>query len=251
MVMQMRKVLKELYPDRFGKARNPAEVSDRRLLGRLLGGKLKPPGMRFRRISRKQLTYAVLLALLISQALVLIYYYNKFLILESNVRAAKSQVDVQLQRRKNIVASLNTIVVAYAKHEKEIFERGIDTRKDMVRPAPAEPAKDAKAQNPGPRLAIPGLGISPDLSKILALGESFPGLRLSENYQRLMDALVEVEMKIAEQRMLLNHRANDMTTGIATFPANLYNLVLRFKTPTFYAADADVDKPIKLELAPQ
>ena len=251
MVMQMRKVLKELYPDRFGNARKPAEASDRRLLGRFFDRRLKSAGTRLSRISKKRLACTALLALLIFQALMLIYYHNKFLILEANVHAARSQVDVQLQRRKNIVASLNTIVVAYAKHEKEIFERGIDTRKDMVHPAPAEPAKDAKAQNPGPRLAIPGLSVDPALSKILALGESFPGLRLSENYQRLMDALVEVEMKIAEQRMLLNHRANDMTTGIATFPANLYNLVLRFKTPTFYAADADVDKPIKLELAPK
>ena len=42
-----------------------------------------------------------------------------------------------------------------------------------------------------------------------------------------------------------------MATATSTFPAIWYNKLLRFKTPAFYVADADVEKAIKLELAPR
>lgn len=252
MVMQMRKVLKELYPDRFGSARKPAEAPGKNLLGGLLIKKPKLNGGHFSRITKRHLVCAAAISLVTIQAFVIIYYYNKFLTMESDVHAAKSQVDVQLQRRKNLVAELNAIVVSYAKHEKGIFELGIDTRKDMVRSTPPAAAKDGKAQNQGAKFAIPGLTADSPLSKLLAVGESFPGLRLSENYQRLMDALVEVETTIADKRMELNHKSNEMATATSTFPAVWYNrVVLHYKVPQFYAADADVDKPVKLDLPQQ
>jgi hypothetical protein len=169
----------------------------------------------------------------------------------------------------------------------------MDTRKEMMRPAPAapaEPASEARPSKPEPRAAVPRPGVTPSISKILAAGEGvpglqlstnyqrliealaeqaprlgadaslprifavaegFPGLRLSENYQRLMDALVEVETNIAEQRMLLNHKTNEMSTALSTFPAVWYNHALRFEVPTFYAADLDTAEPIKLHLESQ
>lgn len=251
MVMQIRKVLKELYPDRFGGARRPGEAPGKRLSGGLIGGMLKPAGVRFNRFKKRNLVYGIVAVLIISQALILAYYYNTFLNMQYNVDMAKAQVKVQLQHRKDVAASLNAIVVSYAKHEKGIFERGIDTRKEMVRPAPVGQAKDAQAPNAAPRFAIPGLSADVVLSKFLAVGESFPGLRLSENYQRLMDALLNAELKIAEQRTILNKNANEMVTAITTVPAVWYNKILRFKAPQFYIADADVDKPVKLEYAPR
>ena len=255
MVMQMHKVVKELYPDRFGGAGKPDEASGKRFLQRLIGGKPKPAGVRINRFKKSNLVRAAIIAALLIQPFVLIYYYNKFLVMESDIRAAKSRVNVQLQRRKDIAASLNTVVVAYARHEKQIFERGIDTRRDMVRPTPTPtpgvPATEAPPNNPAPRLTIPGLGTDPSTSKILAVAESFPGLRLSENYQRFMDALVEVETKIAEQRMDLVDTSCLMATATNTFPALVYNKVLRFKMLEDYTADADVNKPVKLELTPR
>ena len=248
MVMQIRKVFNQLYPDRFGSGRRPGEASNKEALP---GKSLRLADDRVSRAKRKHLVYGVVAAVLVSQVFVLAYYYNKFLAMKYNVVEAKAQIDVQLQHRKNIAASLDAIVVSYAKHEKEIFERGIDTRRDLVRPAPAGPKKDGNAQGPGLRITIPGLTSDPSVSRLLAVGESFPGLRLSENYQRLMDALVNVEAKIAENRSLRNQRCNEMTTAITTVPAVWYNRILRFKTPEYYTADADVDKPIKLELVPR
>jgi len=247
-MVQMRKVVRELYPEQFGNGRKPVEVPKRRFLRRFADRRLKQVGARLGAIKKKRLVYAVIIALLALVAWAHIYYYNKFYTLGAEVHAARSQINVQLQRRKDVVASLNTVVVAYARHEKEIFEHAIDTRNEMVHPAPGDSVKEA--QNSGPRLPIPGSILDPALSKILAVAEGFPGLRLSENFQRLMDALVEVETQIAEKRMLLNARCNDMSTALNLFPAFLFNKTLRFEVPTFYTADEDVNKPVELELTP-
>lgn len=256
MVTQTRKMLQELYPDRFNPVgpvgRAPRRTLRRRLLGKALAlpdRALRPIGDRIGRFPKRRVLLVALLFLFASQCLILIHYYNKFLIMESDVHAAKSQVDVQLQRRKNIVASLNALVVAYARHEKDIFEHGIDTRTGLLRPQPAGPAGNGQAEKPAPRLPLPGLGADSALSRLLAVAEAFPGLRLSENYQRFMDALVDSETKIAEQRMLLNQRSNSMATAIGTFPALWYNRLLRFRVPMFYIADPDVNEPVRLELA--
>jgi len=239
-MVQVRKVVRELYPDQFGLGRQPVEVPKRRFLRRFADRRLRQVGTHLAPVTRKRLLYALTLVLLAIAAWAFIYYYNKFTVLHADIRAAQSQIAVQLQRRKDVVASLNTVVVAYAKHEKGIFELAVDTRKELVRPAPA-----------GPRLPIPGLGADPAMSKLLAVAEGFPALRLSENFQRLMDALVEVETKIAEQRMLFNSRCNEMATALDVFPASAFNKVLRFKMEGFYTADDDVHKPAKLDLAPQ
>jgi LemA protein len=248
-MVQVRKVVRELYPDQFGLGRQPVEVPKRRFLRRFADKRLRQVGTHLGPMTRKRLFYALSLVLFTLTAWAFIYHYNKFIVLHANILAARSQIAVQLQRRKDIVASLNTVVVAYAKHEKGIFELAVDTRKELVHPAPGGPAKES--QNSGLRLPIPGIGTDPAMSKLLAVAEGFPALRLSENFQRLMDALVEVETKIAEQRMLFNSRCNDMATALDMFPANVFNKVLRFKVEDFYTADNDVHEPAKLDLAPR
>lgn len=250
MAVEIRKVVQGLYPERFGTSAKPVVVKQAQLVKRPNGS---PAHRRVpqRKRSRTRIILLLLIPTLAGYVGMHIYYYNKFVTMSADIHAARSQVDVQLQRRKDIVASLNAVVVAYAKHEKEIFEHSIDTRKDMVHPTPAlaEQGKDAQGQSAAPPL--PGFSLDTSLSRILAVAEAFPGLRLSENYQKLMDALVEVETKLAEQRMALNHATNDMSTAICTFPALWYNRFLRFEVPDFYAADPDAAKPITLDLEPR
>ena len=248
-MVQVRKVVRELYPDQFGIGRKPIEVPKRRFLRRFADRRLRQVGTHLAPVTRKRLLYALTLVLFAIAAWAFIYYYNKFTVLHADILAAKSQIAVQLQRRKDVVASLNTVVVAYAKHEKGIFELAVDTRKELVHPAAAGTAKES--QNSGLRLPIPGFGADPAMSKLLAVAEGFPSLRLSENFQRLMDALVEVETKIAEQRMLFNSRCNEMATALDLFPAYVFNKLLRFKVESFYTADDDVREPAKLDLAPR
>jgi len=248
-MVQMRKIVRELYPEQFDGGRDGSRAPRKGFLRRFAGRKVEPAAARTRPgRRRKQVVFASAIGAVLLYLWALMYYYNVFVTMESDVSAARSQIGVQLQRRKDVVASLNTVVMAYAKHEKAIFEHAVDARKEIMRPAPAAPAKEAPTA--APRLPIPGLGADSALSKLLAVAEAFPALRLSENFQRLMDALVESETKIAEQRMKFNSRCNDMSTALHTFPARIFNLVLRFKSPDFYTVDDDVQERVKLDLKP-
>ncbi len=84
------------------------------------------------------------------------------------------------------------------------------------------------------------------LSKIFAIAERYPELRLSENFQHYMDALVEAETKIAEQRMTYNERANDMSTAVGKFPGFVFARIYGFESPSFFEPEAEARKPPKV-----
>ena len=184
----------------------------------------------------------------------LFFYYNDFISLQYDVEEAAAQVDTQLQRRKNIILNLSVMVMGYAKHEKDIFKHTADTRKEMVEPRPRVPPKEAPPPKPGGKKQALRGGQAPEalgdldalLSKIFAIAEHYPDLRLSENFQKYMDALVDAETKIAEQRMIYNKRANDMSTALGRFPGFAFARLYGFESPAFFEPEAEARKPPKV-----
>ena len=169
--------------------------------------------------------------------LVFLLYYNTFLSLQYDVEEARAQVDTQLQRRRNIILSMNVMVIDYAKHEREIFTHAVDTRKEMLEPPSGAVPADAP-EMAGDMDAL--------LSKIFAIAERYPDLRLSENFRRFMDALVDVESNVATERMMYNTRANMMSTAVGKFPGFLFAWIYGFHAPPFFEPDPAAQKPPKV-----
>ncbi len=212
MAMPLRKIVGVLYPDRIP------------------GRKLKSLGSW---LFSKRMAI-VLFTLVVAIHIVFLLYYNTFLSLKYDVEEARAQVDTQLQRRRNIILSMNVMVIDYAKHEMEIFTHAADTRKDMVEPpGGALPAEATELTG----------NLDALLSRIFAVAERYPDLRLSENFQRFMDALVDVETKVAEQRMAYNVRANIMSTSVGKFPGFLFAGIYGFDAPPFFEPEPGAQKP--------
>ena len=95
MAIPLRRIIRALYPDRVA------------------GTGLRKVGSWFR-LKRLGLILFIVLVLI---HLVFLLYYNTFLSLQYDVEEARAQVDTQLQRRKNIILSMNVMVIDYAKHE--------------------------------------------------------------------------------------------------------------------------------------
>ena len=173
------------------------------------------------------------------------FYYNAFISLQYDVEEAAAQIDAQLQRRKNIILNLNIMVMDYAEHEKELFRYAADKRKEMVQPKPGVPPREAPSREAGGETQPPGTAgdLEGLLSKIFAVAERYPDLRLSENFQRYMDALVDAETKIAETRMEYNESANDMSTAVGTFPGFIFARLYGFEPPLFYEPEAEARRP--------
>lgn len=228
---QLRRIVRAFYPGRFG---------DRRSRGN--GG----------RFAWKRFASTVLGVIALIKVALFFFYYNSFVSLQYDVEEAAAQVDTQLQRRKNIILNLSIMVMDYAEHEKEIFKHAADSRKEMAQFRPKAPPEEAGTALSGDggekRQALQAGGdLEGLLSKIFAIAERYPDLRLSENFKRYMDALVDTEAKIAEQRMDYNERANDMSTAVGKFPGFVFAKLYGFDAPDFFEPEEEARKPPRVE----
>jgi len=230
MGVPLRRILRVFYPGRF------------------FARKAKKNGASF---NWRRFTSILFGALLLVKVALFLFYYNTFLSLQYDVEEARAQIDTQLQRRKNIILNLSVMVMDYAEHEKAIFKHAADTRREMMRPelrrSRPEGPVDAPAASPGPgaKTLPPGApgGLDALLAKVFAIAERYPEIRLSENFQHFMEALVDAENKIAEERMRYNRRANEMSTMLGKFPGFVFARLYGFEAPPFFEPEDAARKP--------
>src|SRR5262249_5595802 len=112
----------------------------------------------------------VVVALLV---LALVAAYNRLVRLRNRSENARAQGDVQLKRRSDLVPNLVEAVKGYAAHEKEVFENVTNAR------AAAQQASGVQAQAEAQSTLASALG------RLMAVAESYPQLRATENFQQL------------------------------------------------------------------
>jgi LemA protein len=74
------------------------------------------------------------------------------------------------------------------------------------------------------------------LSKLMALAEQYPNLKLSTNFESLMSALIEVEKDLAAERIKFNNVINTYTTNVAKFPCNIFAFIYGFPRAPYFEA---------------
>lgn len=207
----VRDVANKLYPEEF----NP-------------GGKAKAVSLRTRGWKKWMLYFLVLILFIIIT--MHIYYYNKFTRLLFDVSASDANIASLLQMRRNICINLTTAVLDYAKHEREIFRHVTEMRARLVTGVDLEEGipKEKELKD-----------LERVLSKILAIAEQYPDLKLSQNFQHLMKALVNSETGIAEKRIDYNNSANVYTTAINQFPGSVFARLWGFESRPFFIAEKD------------
>ena len=137
----------------------------------------------FSHLQKKEGLLAALLAVAI--IFVGIYYYNKFIGLSRFTEMEQHQIEVQLQRKRNLAINLAKMVVAYAEHERTMYEYMADKRTESL--GKTDMLVDAIKKNGLGDLTQMKTGNMEDaLAKFMALAEAYPNLKLSENFQKLM-----------------------------------------------------------------
>jgi LemA protein len=157
---------------------------------------------------------------------VVVWLFNRLVRLRNQVRSAWSDVDVQLQRRHDLVPSLVESVKGYADHERQLLERIAVERSAAMR-----------GGTPAERIASEA-ALGQQLGRLIALGEAYPELRASSNFSQLSDELVEVEGTLQRARRFYNGSVREYNTALETFPALLIASSFAFKPAEFFAADA-------------
>lgn len=163
-----------------------------------------------------------ILVIILLFILFVIGIYNRLVGLRNQVKNAWSQIDVQLQRRHDLIPNLIETVKGYMAYEKGTLEAVVNARSQAVA------AREQVAEEGGPT----GSGSIHDLIKaegvlqkslgnIFALAENYPQLRASENMQRLQEELSSTENKVAFARQAYNDQVMAYNTSQQVFPTVL------------------------------
>ena len=135
--------------------------------------------------------------------------YNRIQTLDEQANAFKSQIEVQLQRRADLVPNLVETVKGYAQQEQTIFIAVADAR--------ARLSGAVQSGNLG-QMAEANQGLTGALSRLLAISENYPQLKSNENFRALQDQLEGTENRIATARQDYNAAVQAYNNYIRLFP---------------------------------
>ncbi|MFT8317650.1 MAG: LemA family protein [Sporolactobacillus sp.] len=162
------------------------------------------------------MTTIIIIAVVVLIILFFIFSYNSLVKFRNWVQESFSQIDVQLQRRHDLIPNLVETVKGYAKHEKETLAQVVEKRNQLVSGSPQQRI-DADNQIEGA------------LRSIFALAESYPDLKANQNFLSLQEELTTTENKVAYSRQLYNKTVKDYNIKRESFPSNIIAGLFGFK----------------------
>jgi LemA protein len=179
----------------------------------------------------------ILLWIVLGVALLVVLYgivqYNGLVRLRNRIESAWSQIDVQLQRRYDLIPNLIETVKGYAAHEKGVFESVTQARANAINAQ--GPAEQAQAENM----------VTGALKSLFAVAEAYPDLKANQNFALLQEELSGTEGKIAYARQFYNDSVQSYNTKIQTFPSNLVAGPFGFKEREYFEADDPSRGPVQ------
>ncbi|GHT93843.1 hypothetical protein AGMMS49545_14040 [Betaproteobacteria bacterium] len=162
------------------------------------------------------MTAIVLVVLIVALIIWLIAVYNGLVALSNQIRNAFAQIDVQLQRRYDLIPNLVETAKGYLKHERETLEAVIAARNSAqaaAKKAEADPSAAAVRELAGAESALGGL-----LTKFFALSEAYPDLKANQNMMQLQEELASTENRVAFARQAYNDAVMNYNTKRESFP---------------------------------
>jgi LemA protein len=135
---------------------------------------------------------------------------NEMVTKNEAVKSAWAEVDVNLQRRSDLIPNLVATVQGFAAQEQTVFHDIASARAAL-----------GGAQTPAQKIAANGQ-LDSALSRLLVVVENYPQLKSNEEFLRLQDELAGTENRIAVARKRYNDTLQDYNTYIALFPNNIF-----------------------------
>ncbi|THF62640.1 LemA family protein [Pseudothauera rhizosphaerae] len=176
----------------------------------------------------------------------LVVIYNGLVTLRNRVKNAFAQIDVQLQRRYDLIPNLVETAKGYMQHERETLEAVIQARNQAqaaARRAEGDPADPAAIQ------ALVGAEnvLGGTLGRFFALAEAYPDLKANQNMMQLQEELASTENRIAFSRQAYNDAATAYNIKREQFPDVLVANNFGFKAAEQWALDDTAARqPVKV-----
>lgn len=180
----------------------------------------------------------MLIALVIIILLVIwiISIYNGLIKSKQKVDNAWSQIDVQLQRRFDLIPNLVETVKGYMTHESDTLAKVTELRTAWAGAKTVD--EKAKLDNE----------LSNTLKTIMAVAEAYPDLKANQNFESLQNELTETEDKISYSRQFYNDTVTRYNTKLELFPSNIIAGMFHFTAESLFEVDsAEARKNVKVD----
>ena len=194
------------------------------------------------------LTLLILLVIVAAVAFWGVGIYNGLVTARNAYKNAFAQIDVQLQRRFDLIPNLVEVASKYMAHERETLEAVIAAR------SAAQSGLSAAKANPGDPEAMATLAaaqgqLNAGLGRLLAVAEAYPDLKANQNMMQLTEELTSTENKVAFARQAFNDAVMGYNNRREAFPGNLFAGMFGFAAATLL--DIPVDKRDQVREAPK
>lgn len=169
----------------------------------------------------------IIVAVLALIAVVGVGIYNRLIRSRNRVDTAWSDIDVQLQRRHDLIPRLVTAVDQYAKYEKATLEAVTELRAEAMQQVGIRDRGKAEEK------------LSAGIERIIALAENYPDLKANENFLNLQNELVETENYLQFARRYYNGSVRDYNTMTESVPSNIVAGMFGFTQRDFFQKTSD------------
>jgi LemA protein len=163
-----------------------------------------------------------LLGILVLLILWLIVIYNGLVAKRNDVQGSWKQIDVQLNRRHDLIPNLVSTVKGAMEFEQDTLEKVISARAKAV--GATGPQSKAEAENM----------LTQALGKLFAVMENYPALKSNQNVMQLQEELTSTENRIAFARQLYNDLVANYRTALQVFPNNVVSSLFNFRTEEYF-----------------
>ena len=180
----------------------------------------------------------IILGIVVVVAIYVISVYNSLKTIENRVENAWSQIDVQLQRRFDLIPNLVEAVKGYMDHENETLTKIAELRTSWANASTVHEKAELDNQ------------LSGALKTIMAVSENYPELKANQNFSELQEELRNTENKISYARQFYNDSVTMYNTKIELFPANIVASMFRFNAEELFKTDSEeARKNVKVDFS--
>jgi LemA protein len=188
----------------------------------------------------------ILLIVIIGIVFWLVGIYNGLITARNGYKNAFAQIDVQLQRRYDLIPNLVETAKAYMAHERQTLEAVIAAR------GAAMGGLAAATANPGDPQAMQQLTagenqLTGTLKSLFAVSENYPDLKANQNMMQLSEELTSTENKVSFARQAYNDGVMYYNNKREVFPSSIIANMFGFAPATSWEVESpEVKKAVKV-----
>lgn len=177
----------------------------------------------------------IIIAIIAILVILVIVTYNSLVSLRNQVRNSWAQIDVELQRRFDLIPNLVETVKGYMNHEEAVLTKVTELRTAWSEASTV--AEKAALENE----------LSGALKSIMAVSENYPDLKANTNFLSLQEELSNTENKLSGSRQSYNNVTTAYNTKLEVFPSNIIANMFGFKQAELFNVVDEAKQNVKVQ----